>query len=709
MFLGELRKPVHILKGAGKKKSEALARLGVECIGDLLRLLPRGYEDRRKIVPIAAAGVTQAVLSLVEVVDHQYFGRPPKQSLKIIVRDATATASLLCFNRNFLAGKFPPGSRLLLFCHLQQRFDEYQASAFELLPTPRELPLSGLADTGASLDPNLCDGQFGSLLPIYPLSAGLHQQLMRSLIRQCLEQFGRYISDESPRQLRRADNFPLPTARALEMIHQPQQLEDTEMGRKSLAAVELFHLQFSVAKRGELRKTERRNALQLSDHLLKRAQNTLSFQLTADQEQCIRELLEDIAKPYPMARLLQGDVGSGKTLTALLSALPLIEAGYQVAFMAPTELLAKQHAENAAALLESLEVRLALFTGSVKGEARKTLLKALEAGEIDMIFGTHSLFSAPVSFKALRYCIIDEQHKFGVMQRSGLLRKGKAPDLLLMTATPIPRTMALTAFGDLKVSTIKTMPPGRSPVITHLAREENQNKVYGAVRKELDRGGQAYFVYPLIEGSGKSGLKSAEEMYETLRKTVYPDKNLALLHSRIAEEEKEEAMHRFLHGEIDILVATSVVEVGVDAPGASCMVIEHAERFGLSALHQLRGRVGRGTRQSYCFLIYSRELTETGKARLKIMKEHSDGFIIAEEDLKIRGPGELTGMRQAGVLELRFADLYRDGEILEQSRAVALKTAREDPELLNAENASLRKLYSIAPPFEDLELKAIEG
>jgi ATP-dependent DNA helicase RecG len=422
------------------------------------------------------------------------------------------------------------------------------------------------------------------------------------------------------------------------------------------------------------------------------------------------EINRDMAGPTPMARLLQGDVGSGKTLVSFLAALAAVAGGGQAAILAPTELLARQHAENAARLLEPLGIRLSFLTGNIKAAGRKELLKALAGGEIDMVLGTHALFSEDVLYSGLRLVVVDEQHRFGVTQRSLIMAKGDHPDLLMMSATPIPRTLALTVFGDLDVSVIRDLPPGRKPVTTHLARQSNEGRVYDFVRRELERGRQAYFVYPLIEAadadSRAADLKDAQSMASRLGKEVFPQYPVALVHSRIDEDEKQSIMERFRRGEIRILAATSVVEVGVDVPNAACMVVEHAERFGLSALHQLRGRVGRGPEQSYCFLVYSDELTEDGKTRLKVMLEHNDGFVIAEEDLKLRGPGQIAGIEQSGYLPLGFADPVRDAAELENVRREAFSILEQDPGLLSPEYRLIAQVLERAPPFGDTETQS---
>jgi RecG-like helicase len=442
--------------------------------------------------------------------------------------------------------------------------------------------------------------------------------------------------------------------------------------------------------------------------LQRRLLERLPFKLTAGQEGAVGEINRDMGGPFPMARLLQGDVGSGKTLVAFLAALRAVdgEARGQAAIMAPTELLARQHAENAAALLEPLGVRPAFLTGNLKAAGRAALLKNLAAGEIDILVGTHALFSRDVAYRNLRLVVVDEQHRFGVTQRQAIMAKGYGstidpgpPDLLMMSATPIPRTLALTVFGDLDVSIIPDLPPGRKPIKTHLARESNEDKVYAFVGKELAAGHQAYFVYPLIEAGDNRDMKDVESMAERLAQEVFPRSRVALVHSKLEEEEKRKTMDAFRRGEIALLAATSVVEVGVDVPNATCMVIEHAERFGLSALHQLRGRVGRGEAQSYCFLVYSDELTEDGKARLKVMLENTDGFIIAEEDLKLRGPGQIAGIEQSGYLTLGIADPIRDAAELARARTDAFAMLEQDPNLESAEYRRVAETLRRAPPF----------
>ena len=562
---------------------------------------------------------------------------------------------------------------------------------------------------------------------MYPLTAGLNQGTLRKIMRNALTLYASPLQDELPQAvIEREELFS--KAEAIRAIHFPPSQADLNRARKTLIYEELFYLEILVGKRALERRGisvegEGRGRTgnpppfsPLQERLLER----LPFPLTPGQLSAAGEINRDMASGIPMARLLQGDVGSGKTLVSFLAALRAVEKPApgsntprgQAAIMAPTELLARQHAENAAALLEPLGIRPAFLTGNIKAAGRAALLRALADGEVDIVVGTHALFSRNVVYRNLRLVVVDEQHRFGVTQRNAIMVKGDHPDLLMMSATPIPRTLAITIFGDLDVSVIGDLPPGRKPVKTHLARQSNEGKVYDFVAKELAAGRQAYFVYPLIgdnEGGDDpgAGLKAAVSMAEHLAKKVFPAYPVALVHSRLDEEEKRETMEAFRRGEVKVLVATSVVEVGVDVPNANCMVIEHAERFGLSALHQLRGRVGRGADQAYCFLVYSGDgggLTEDGKTRLKVMLENNNGFVIAEEDLKLRGPGQIAGTAQSGYLSLGIADPVRDVELLARARSEAFALLEADGALKSEENRRIAEVLERAPPFPRIVL-----
>jgi len=682
MFLGELLQPVNRLKGIGPNHHKSLSAMGILTVGQLLNHFPLRYEDHQTEKTILQAAGVDAVNTEMTVIGKESFHWKGRPTLKLLVEDDSARGTLLCYGRNFLGDKLITGTSIYLYGQFQYRFGEWQCGSFEFEPVS-EAP-----------------EKFGSILPVYPLGGSLNQNVLRKAVLQAMREYTPGLKEELPEHLRQKYNLPVRLS-ALMMIHNPKNPEEVEISRKYFIYEELFHLQTAVGRNAvKQRQVQGTSGSHLPRILEKKLKKNLPFSLTSDQESVLDEIAADLESPRPMNRLIQGDVGSGKTLVAFMAALDVIEGGRQAALMAPTELLARQHADNAARLLEPLGLSIAYLSGNTAGEGRRHLLEELKKGGIQLVVGTHALFSADVTYRNLGLAIIDEQHRFGVAQRQALAEKGSGVDLLYMTATPIPRTLAMTAFGDLDVSTIKTMPPGRKPIETHLAREGNEEKVYRFVHNELKQGRQAYFVYPLIEKSEKMDLKDAENMFEQLQKT-FPGRKAALIHSRIPEDEKKERMEGFSRGDIDILVATSVVEVGVDVPNATIMVIEHAERFGLSALHQLRGRVGRSDLQSFAFLIFSNKLTDEGRQRLKVMMENTDGFIIAEEDLKLRGPGEMAGIRQSGYMKFRIADMIRDSEVLLQARRDVIGIMEDDPELKKPENSVLKELWESAPPFSD--------
>jgi ATP-dependent DNA helicase RecG len=722
MFLRELKEPISRLKGVGSTAAANLARLGITNVASLLCHYPRDWEDRSHPVPLKDWKKGN-VCTEVTVLAKDWFGYGRMKTLKVYVEDESVGASLVCFNRPFLEKQLHVGARYRLFGHFYFKYGEIQSTAFDIEPLGA---IGSAASTGKPINP---------ILPVYPLTAGLNQGLLRKLTHRALTEYGSTLEDELPLSLINQDGL-LHKYDAVRAIHFPSSQEELDRAQKTLIYEELFYLEVMVGRRAMRRKNKgtgdqgrqqvgegtevvvRNNVLshhaELTDKspipcssltpLQHRLLERLPFSLTPGQEAAIKEINRDMDGPFPMARLLQGDVGSGKTLVSFLAALKAVETGGQAALMAPTELLARQHAENAQRLIEPLGLRLAFLTGNLKAAGRAQLLKALAAGEIDVIAGTHALFSRDVAYNNLSLVVVDEQHRFGVLQRQAIMAKGSIPDLLMMSATPIPRSLALTVFGDLDVSVIRDMPPGRKPVKTHLAKESNEAKVYDFVRRELEAGHQAYFVYPLIEGGDESDLKDAVSMAERLSKEIFPKIPLKLLHSKVDEEEKRFTMDAFRRGEIKILAATSVVEVGVDVPNASCMVVEHAERFGLSALHQLRGRVGRGETQSYCFLVYADNLSEDGKTRLKVMLENSDGFIIAEEDLKLRGPGQISGIEQSGYLKLGIADPVRDAEVLARARSDAFAILETDPSLELDENHVIAEVLERATPFGEVGL-----
>lgn len=686
MFLGELVYPVSNITGIGPSAAKSLAALGILNIAGLIKHYPIRYEDRRNPVPLVNSSLKKPAVTIATVQKQDYVLWKRGRVLKVTVSDDTDIASLLCYGRNFLASKLKPGKRIWLTGPFDRnRYGDLQSGTFAF---------EDYLENGFSKE-------FGKILPIYTLSGKLSQSLLRNSIRSTLDGYGKGIQDELPDSIRREMQFPH-KEQCLRDIHFPENSSKHEIARRALIFEELFLLQVSVARRVlKTRRSGRGTPNLWSDRLVDVLKSDLDFELTPDQIASIEDIRRDLSNGRRMNRLLQGEVGSGKTLVAFIAALGIIGTGRQVAFMAPTELLARQHADNAAKLLKPLGVRVAFISSDVSGTSRASIRLTLAAGDIDLCIGTHALFSSDVNFLKLGLAIIDEQHRFGVEQRRLLSEKGDSVNLLVLSATPIPRTLAMTAFGDMDISSIRSMPRGRIPVETHLARMGNEGRVYDFVRRELDAGFRAYFIYPLIEESKKNSLKDTRNMFLKLSKEVFPEHRAALIHSRIDEEEKRKIMSNFRSGAYKLLVATSVVEVGVDVPEATCIIIEHAERFGLSALHQLRGRVGRGNRKSYCFLVYSEPLTDEGKRRLMTMKETRDGFELAEEDLKMRGPGDMVGIRQSGFLKMSISDPVRDLQVLLQARAKVREIVTSESSLLEKNLENLHRLFEICPPFDE--------
>ena len=683
MFIGELNQDIKTLPGVGKKTREDYSNLDIGTVSDLIQTMPRGYEDRSHRICIGRQNDEDGswTNTFVRAESVSEFG-PARKNVKIIVRDTenNQKAFLMGFNRTYLSKTVFPGAFYHLYANITPYGTGLTSSQFELKPVREE-------DIIVAGDMLLDQG----ILPVYGLSGSLTQKIIRRDMKNALAKAS--FDDEIPQRL--LDKYRLmPLDKAIREIHFPSSDKALKEARRALAFREVFYLQLEAKRRPPVQR--KRQAIDSRTYdAEKRLIESLPFELTTDQVKVLEEIRKDMSGEESMNRLLQGDVGSGKTLVAWVSALHAICDGAQVAFMAPTELLARQHAQVADALFRNSGVRVAFLNGEVHGKPRQILLDQLKAGNIDLLIGTHALFSKDVEYRNLRYVIIDEQHRFGVEQRRALLEKGIEPDVLLMTATPIPRTLALTVFGNLNVSTIKTMPKGRLPVKTYLVDDSKREEMYRAVGVEMQRGHQAYFVYPRIDDEGNSDLRDVISMYEFLSKEKYPDFRGTLIHSRLPEDEKIAILNDFSAGKLDYLVSTSVVEVGIDVPNATCMVVEHSENFGLSALHQLRGRVGRSNLQSWCFLAYEQTITDDGKKRLSVLRRTNDGFEIAEEDLKIRGPGELAGLKQSGFLHLKYADLEKDVSMMATARDEVDAILASDPGLLSLENAVIRRVLGL--------------
>ena len=709
MKVSDIKTPVSSISGIGPQLTKTLAKVNVFTVGDLLQYFPRDYEDRTKKVCFRDfASNYGKVHTVARVLSHEWFGYGRMKTLKIIVNDETGTAELICFNRAFLEKSLLPGTIITVTGKFEVKYGKLQSTAFETIKHDTVVEALETTVNLTSITP-----KESGVIPIYPLTEGLTQKAVTKAVSQALQQYALGIEDELPSELIKERGL-LSKQDAIRLIHRPFQMSQAAAARRTLVYEELYNFQKIIAERAYKRKglttgeaaKEEVSEAQFADSLSPLQLdffNSLPFPLTDDQRKVIFEMDAEIDRSYTerervlnqldrglppptsptftMARLLQGDVGSGKTLVSLFVCLRIISWKGQCAFMAPTEILARQHAETTARLLSPFGVRTAFLTGNLRSKGRNQLLRALKEGEIDIIVGTHALFSAGVEYKDMELAVIDEQHRFGVLQRQAIIEKGRQtvggftfePNLLMMSATPIPQSLALTVFGDLDISSIHTMPAGRKPITTYLVKEGNEINAYEAVRKELAKGRQAYFVYPAIDSD--ENIKSAERAFTHLRDHIYPQYKCALLHSRVDEEEQVQLLRDFRDGAIQVLAATTVIEVGVDVPNATCMVIEGADRFGMAQLHQLRGRVGRGSEQSYCFLIYSKDITENGIERMKALRQSTDGFYIAEQDLKTRGPGELNGTVQAGELGFRIADLARDMELMQQARADALAFA----------------------------------
>ena len=679
----ELTTPVQYVKGIGPRLAEILATKGISTVGDLLNYLPFRYEDRLNPRGIGELRAGEMATVIGEVRNSGLFRTRKMPIFQLTVGQGRSKLRCLWFHGTYLQDKFKPGQLIALYGKVEQ-----DSRSGELQIIQPQFEMLGDAGSDGADDKAATSLEVGRIVPIYE-SAGqgrVTARWFRRVIRTALDDLTRDLAETIPAAVR--ERLALLSPReALWKVHWPEageSLADLQSSRTPahirLIFEELFFIELGLELKRRQQKTQTGIAFRLDDGVRQAIKKILPFHPTAAQKRVLKEIADDMQKPYPMRRLLQGDVGSGKTIIGFQAAIIAIENGCQVALMAPTEILAQQHYFSARRILENAGYRIVLLTGSLEADRKREIRRHIAQGDAQLVIGTHALLEEKVEFAKPGLVIVDEQHRFGVLQRLKLMKKSgegsddtnpAEPDVLVMTATPIPRTLALTLYGDLDLSVLDELPPGRTPIVTRRITDDRSSEVWDFVRKQVAKGHQVYVVYPVIAENEETELKAAIKMYRELSGNVFADFKVGLLHGRLDSELKDQVMRRFQKGELQILVATTVIEVGVDVPNATVMVIEHAERFGLAQLHQLRGRIGRGAAKSYCILMTGGKVTEEGERRLDAMVRTNDGFQIAELDLELRGPGEFFGTRQAGMPSFRVANLIRDRQLLELAKREA--------------------------------------
>lgn len=681
---------IQCIKGIGPSLSGLLSKKNIDHIEDLLFYFPKRYEDRRNIKRISSVipGRRETVAGSIVISDTVSAKR--RQVYQIVITDGSADLGIVWFrfNRKYMRSVYKKGKKLCVNGEIT--YNSYERMMQIIHPASEDIEI---IDEKGSDEISL---NFNRIVPIYPLTEGITQRRIRAVVRNALDTYSHLYSDVLPTWI--IERYKLLNLdSALENVHYPDKdtgIVNLSSGlsvygsrpHKTVAFFELFVLELIIAGMKLSVRKKRSYPLELTGVNERKLLSLLPFSLTTAQIQVLDEIKSDLSRSYPMNRLLQGDVGSGKTIVAVIAMLNVVEAGYQAVLMAPTEILAEQHFRAIRNYVSSMNVNISILTGGIKGKQKESIYSKIGSGEIQIIVGTHALIEDRVSFNRLGIVVVDEQHRFGVLQRSKLAEKATNPHVLVMTATPIPRTLAITVYGDLDISLLDMMPPGRKKVETVFFRNTyvNRMRIYSEIRSDLESGRQVYFVCPLIdstENSDHNNLVYAVELAERLQDEIFPDYRVGLLHGRLPSSEKDRVMREFISNEIKILVSTTVVEVGVDVPNATVMVIENAERFGLSQLHQLRGRIGRGIHSSRCILMVSEGTGNESEKRISIMCRTSDGFRIAEEDLKIRGPGDFLGTKQSGIPAFHFADIVRDFRILKEAREAAFTLADDDAEI----------------------------
>ena len=682
----ELTDSIDVLKGVGPKKLQQLQQMGICTLFDLLTYYPRSYEDQSVVTAIGSlqAGQIATVSGLITGVQERQAARRRMAILTAFVSDGTGYLQITWFNNKFLKDKLKIGSRIFATGKVAYAYGGQGSFAMSQLSTWEILAGEDAIEVKCGI------------LPIYSVTEKINQKFMRQLTSQVFAgeagQDGIKFPEVIPENICQQYNL-LERNQAIAEVHYPSNAKILRAARYRLAFEELYLIQCGLLLLKKQSQEQRQGIRhRVNGYLVRQLFQALPFQLTGDQQKSWQDICNDMERYIPMRRLLQGDVGSGKTVVAMLALVKTVENGFQGALMAPTEILAHQHYEDFCRLLEPLGIRVALLSGKLSLKKRRAIYEKLASHDIDIVIGTHALIQDDVHFAVLGLAVTDEQHRFGINQRALLEQKGDAlPDVLVMTATPIPRTLTLTVYGDLDVSMIHQLPPGRKPIRTFVRGNDRRELIYKFVLDEIAKGRQAYVVCPLIESKEESTLSSAQDVYEELSKGMFSEVACGLVHGKMKQKEKEAVMEEFYQGNIKLLVATTVIEVGVNVPNASIMVVEHAQQFGLSQLHQLRGRIGRGEYASYCILV-SDGKTENARRRMEIMESTTDGFVLAEEDLKLRGPGQFFGSMQHGLPDLKMADVEHDIDILLQARRAALESV-ERPEYMDKILPALRMQY----------------
>ena len=668
----DLNKDVKYVKGVGPSRVQLLNRVGIFTLKDLITYFPRDYEDRSKPKEIYQCIDGEEALIEAFVVSRMTQIRLKRNTMyKLVVRDETATCTITWFNQSYLKNMFKVGEKYKFYGKVSVKGNKFEMNS----------PV---------FDSEEKENNTGRIIPIYPLTYNLSQNVIRKIIENGLKEADSNLQETMPEYLLKEYNL-FGIDEAIKKIHFPEQFEDFNLARKRLVFEELLTMQLALLELKNNYSTDTKGIQFSKDAKMSDVINKLPFSLTKAQVRVLEEIDNDMESDKPMNRLLQGDVGSGKTVVALIAAYKAVKSGYQAAIMAPTAILASQHLESFQELLAGTGIKCELLISSITKKKKEELKERLANGEIDILIGTHAILEENVVFKNLGLVVTDEQHRFGVKQRTTIVEKGNHPDVIVMTATPIPRTLALILYGDLDISIIDELPPNRKQIETYAVRKSLSERVNNFIKGQIKEGRQAYIVCPLVEENEEMDLKSVEALYKEYKEEVFSDFNVSYLHGKMKAKEKDEIMNDFKDGKIDILISTTVIEVGVNVPNSSIMVVENAERFGLAQLHQLRGRVGRGEYQSYCILKYEGN-SETIRERMKVMVDTNDGFVISEKDLELRGSGDFFGTEQHGLPAFKVANLFTDMPILKAVQSLAIKILSEDPKLEKEENKPLKNL-----------------